>query len=181
MQIVRVAELPKKDQDFRKIDADVRQRVVDRARAAEETVLFPGDTFEDLSVELRSPADSSHTHCEASLMALIVDKDPDLIVPQVVSQWPVGVSKKCCWTCWKLRELLAPTFVMSGTHRIVYGWVPPPGLSVEVLTGLRDALLEAYGDACQTELEMSRRSAQTSPASPNFGTDMTVMFPSSHK
>jgi hypothetical protein len=56
----------------------------------------------------------------------------------------------------------------KGTHRIVYGWVPPSGLPVAVLEALRDALLDAYADACWEELNVSRRSAQTSPILPNF-------------
>lgn len=45
-------------------------------------------------------------------------------------------------------------FVTNGTHRTVFGWVPPAGLPVGVLERVRDALREAYANACWAELKL---------------------------
>ncbi|KAJ7137693.1 hypothetical protein C8R44DRAFT_975692 [Mycena epipterygia] len=161
MQIVRVAEPSRENERFRAMEQSVLARVADRirARAPKDSTasIPPGDTLEDLIKQLRSPADTSQVHCEASIMGFVVQRDPELRT----SGWAIGVSKKCCWTCWKLGELLGTTFAMNGTHKTVYGWVPPGGLPVGVLERLRDALWEAYANTCWAELK--RRRGQTSP------------------
>ncbi|KAJ7126838.1 hypothetical protein C8R44DRAFT_106302 [Mycena epipterygia] len=172
IQIVRVAEPPREDDNFRSIDESILTRAADsiRAHASDDMLaaIPPGDTLQDLSAQLRRPSDTSRVHCEASIMALVVEPDVELITPQTTSGWPIGASKKCCWTCWKLGELLGQDgtyFAVSGTHKIIFGWVPPTGLPINVLARVRDALLEEYAKVCEAELKISRRSGQTSPVS----------------
>ena len=69
---------------------------------------------------------------------------------------PIGVSKKCCFCCTMLRQLLEewceqerldhPRFTLPGTHGVVYPWVSPPGVPVEVLRKLRAELLALLFD-----------------------------------
>jgi hypothetical protein len=73
------------------------------------------------------------------------------------------------------------SFALHGTHRVVFGWVPPAGIPFNVLERLRDALLDSYALMCREELDV-RRSGQTSPVSPTtFGVpleDAESMFDS---
>ncbi|KAI0317145.1 hypothetical protein OF83DRAFT_174495 [Amylostereum chailletii] len=70
----------------------------------------------------------------------------------LVQEIPVGVSKLCCWCCWKLRTLLGelngkdaavcPPFILSGTHATVFPWYPPPcGIPRSVLKSMEDELI----------------------------------------
>ncbi|KAJ7221883.1 hypothetical protein C8J57DRAFT_1392412 [Mycena rebaudengoi] len=164
MQIVRVAEPARPDDSvFRSIGQSIRARVVNILRKrAPEIDLAIDDTLEDLSIQLRHPSDTSQMHCEASMMALVAQRDPGLITSETASLWPIGASQECCWTCRKLGELLAHdglSFAIGGTHDI--GWVPPTGLPLKVLEGLRDALLNAYARICEAELGPRRISLAT--------------------
>ncbi|KIY62095.1 hypothetical protein CYLTODRAFT_427165 [Cylindrobasidium torrendii FP15055 ss-10] len=52
------------------------------------------------------------------------------MLPDVQSQIPIGVGKKCCYLCHILASQLELTgrlkFLLPGTHGTVYPWVPPP-------------------------------------------------------
>ncbi|KAH9943057.1 uncharacterized protein BXZ73DRAFT_97118 [Epithele typhae] len=83
----------------------------------------------------------------------------------------IGISKKCCYCCHLLAEELASNgspspvkFVLQGTHATVYPWLPPDGLPLKVLQGIRAKLKEALMQAIRDELS-STGSAQSSPFS----------------
>jgi hypothetical protein len=67
------------------------------------------------------------------------------------------------------------SFVVDGTHRVVFGWVPPAGLPTSVLEGLRDALLKVYADVCEEELMLVRWIRETASRKPVFS-DSASMF-----
>lgn len=51
---------------------------------------------------------------------------------------PIGVGKRCCFLCWLLGELSGKepdglVFQLPGTHAIFYPWVPPLGVSQNML------------------------------------------------
>lgn len=57
------------------------------------------------------------------------------------------MSKKCCWCCWKLQELLSehvlatsPRFLLPGTRATIFPWVPPKHVPVEVTKRIRASL-----------------------------------------
>ncbi|KAJ7484714.1 hypothetical protein FB451DRAFT_1233268 [Mycena latifolia] len=145
IQIFCIAEPPREDNIFRSIDESIRARAVDRIWARAPDGIRTGERLEDLRTQPRRPSDTSHVHCEASILALVGQGNPELIMPQTASDWPIGASRKCCWACWKLGELLGQD-------------VP-----IWVLEHLRDALLEAYADACQEELNIFSPAPPVSP------------------
>ena len=41
-----------------------------------------------------------------------------------------------------------PTFILPGSHAVVYPWLPPPqGIPLEVLRKMRDELLKVFHEA----------------------------------
>ncbi|RPD53588.1 hypothetical protein L227DRAFT_396380 [Lentinus tigrinus ALCF2SS1-6] len=63
-----------------------------------------------------------------------------------IGSLPIGITKKCCWACFRLAELLLEDtqrdFILPGTHGVIYPWSPPPlGVSSQVLSRLRDELM----------------------------------------
>ncbi|TFK80975.1 hypothetical protein K466DRAFT_359587 [Polyporus arcularius HHB13444] len=110
-----------------------------------------------------------YIHAEAGLMALAVASRSDVrsAVPDDVQdilcsmvdggQLFVGTTKMCCWTCWRLGELLhrftrdsAQRFPVEvrlpGQRGVIYAWDPPPGIPLEVLKTLEADLLTALAD-----------------------------------
>ncbi|KAI0764735.1 hypothetical protein C8Q74DRAFT_1219693 [Fomes fomentarius] len=117
-------------------------------------------------------------HAEAVLMSLAtaaevqVDGMPapgaSLLPPDPT---PVAVSKRCCFCCSQLAELMKPGsgvgaktgFVLSGTHGTVFPWLPPVDVSSEVLKAMREKLLRALYNTFD-DPSVRPHSAQTSPA-----------------
>ncbi|KZV97735.1 hypothetical protein EXIGLDRAFT_832631 [Exidia glandulosa HHB12029] len=64
----------------------------------------------------------------------------------------IGVSKKCCRTCWLLSQLLAEgdtnaessSVFLPGTHAMLYPWVPPTGIPLPILLKLRERLFSIF-------------------------------------
>ncbi|KAI0312925.1 hypothetical protein OF83DRAFT_1176171, partial [Amylostereum chailletii] len=98
-----------------------------------------------------------------------------------VQEVTIGVSKLCCWCCWKLRTLLGelngedaaacPQFLLSGTHATIFPWYPPP-------CGIPRSILEKLETELILEVEkLVRRRAynpafhQSSPSSGDFRSD----------
>ncbi|KZV70414.1 hypothetical protein PENSPDRAFT_579395, partial [Peniophora sp. CONT] len=87
---------------------------------------------------------------------------------------PIGVSKKCCWTCWQLYKLLEACdsgFDLPGSHGTIYAWSPPEfGIPIAVLRDLRHGLLKEAGrvavaNAAVDEELKEQKSRASSPAS----------------
>ncbi|KAI0756211.1 hypothetical protein C8Q80DRAFT_1264298 [Daedaleopsis nitida] len=81
---------------------------------------------------------------------------------------PVGVSKKCCFCCHKLATLLKQhadrSFVLQGTNSMIFPWIPPKGIPLDVLTELRLTLLRVLYDTVEQTVHTLSRSVQMSPA-----------------
>lgn len=77
----------------------------------------------------------------------------------------VGVSKRCCFCCWLLAELLQPQtkFVPHGTHGAIFPWSPPPGLPREILCTIRERLMGVLHHIVQAST-VRPQSSQTSSA-----------------
>ncbi|RPD53603.1 hypothetical protein L227DRAFT_396755 [Lentinus tigrinus ALCF2SS1-6] len=101
-----------------------------------------------------------HVHAEAGLMALdahlalrrlqstrlAADVQKIATVFEHVGSLPIGITKKCCWACFRLAQLLTSDirsdFLLPGSHGVIYPWSPPPfGVSPKVLSILRDELM----------------------------------------
>ncbi|KAJ7049426.1 hypothetical protein C8F01DRAFT_1265344 [Mycena amicta] len=157
-QIVRVPEPERNDTIFEQQHEEtcgkIASQVHERIRDLNEDLIPEHDkTVQDVLSKLREylPKDSSQVHCEATLMAAAAENNDQLITPWLMGEWPIGVSKKCCWTCWQLGNLIESTgtkVVLKNTHDIVYGWAPPVGLPVDILKRLRDKLLEEHITMC---------------------------------
>ncbi|KAH8834959.1 hypothetical protein DL96DRAFT_1549631 [Flagelloscypha sp. PMI_526] len=103
---------------------------------------------------------TGYVHAEAGLMVYCRNRDP----PATLS---IGVSKKCCYLCFRLiqrlREHSGGGLWVPGTHGTIYGWSPPPlPIPTDVLRKLEDDLIDVlWMDA---EENFSR---QNSPATPD--------------
>ena len=77
----------------------------------------------------------------------------------------VGVSKRCCFCCWLLAELLQhqTKFVPHGTHGAIFPWSPPPGLPREILCTIRERLMGVLHHIVQAST-VRPQSSQTSSA-----------------
>ncbi|KAI0793632.1 hypothetical protein C8Q74DRAFT_1215184 [Fomes fomentarius] len=118
-------------------------------------------------------------HAEAALMSLVsanhdvqVNGTPMLIATLLPAEpIPVAVSKRCCYCCSTLAELLksgsgdaaASRFVFSGTHGTIFPWSPPYGLPRKVLQTMRKDLLDIFYNAFLSS-GVRPQSTQTSPA-----------------
>jgi len=60
----------------------------------------------------------------------------------------IGISKKCCWCCWKLGHLLNNDkesklkLILPGTHSVIYPWCPPDSLPTNILLRIEQDLLD---------------------------------------
>ena len=62
--------------------------------------------------------------------------------------------------CWVLKDLLnkaseEASFALPGTHGTFYPWVPPPGLSEDILFNLRQELIRACRKSVGTHSRQS--------------------------
>ncbi|KAJ3978761.1 hypothetical protein F5890DRAFT_1548057 [Lentinula detonsa] len=125
--------------------------------------LFPKVTWtEEVTAELVRRTWGAKVHAEAALMGLALKKTlvcSHELHPPVFgsSEIPVGVGKKCCRLCWLLKERInsnAPdlTLILPGTHGIFYPWIPPAGISEEILKNLCDVLIEVIRDIINRDL-----------------------------
>lgn len=91
------------------------------------------------------------------------------------SALPIGVSKKCCYCCallgnmlneWRLKDsdraATYPLFILPGQHGTIHAWLPPAGLPFEVLQDIRDALYKKVEDFIL--LERRTKKAQILPS-----------------
>ncbi|KIY64933.1 hypothetical protein CYLTODRAFT_424787 [Cylindrobasidium torrendii FP15055 ss-10] len=101
-----------------------------RERSPFKEITDTGDGFERIR---------GLVHCEAQLMGLMdlksrggnhLKAETLEMLPDVHSQIPIGVGKKCCYLCHILASQLEQTgrlkFLLPGTHGTVYPWLPPP-------------------------------------------------------
>ncbi|KZV72785.1 hypothetical protein PENSPDRAFT_333800 [Peniophora sp. CONT] len=121
---------------------------------------------------VRKPHLSSFTgnvHAEAGLMALSYT-EPGIIMHPGQQSLPIGVGKKCCWTCRKLSLLVQSgdtphKFDLPGCHGTIHAWSPPEfGIPMAVLKSLCDALYDKAVEAAIGNAE-DRKSQVSSPAS----------------
>ncbi|KIY64919.1 hypothetical protein CYLTODRAFT_492714 [Cylindrobasidium torrendii FP15055 ss-10] len=109
---------------FMRLFPDVRER------SPFKEITDTGDGFEHIR---------GSVHCEAQLMGLVdlrtrggnhLKAETLAVFPDVQSQFPIGVGRKCCYLCAALASELEKTgrteFILPGTHGTVYPWVPPP-------------------------------------------------------
>ncbi|KAI0758640.1 hypothetical protein BD413DRAFT_599143 [Trametes elegans] len=124
------------------------------------------------------------THAEAGLMALVLDQqsrhavvklpmsDGDLnALFSASGRIDIGVSKKCCYCCDILANLIhistqgGLTFSLPGTHGTIFPWNPPPfGINTEQLQQMRDKLFKKFHDIV-TKRILDLASTQSLPVS----------------
>ncbi|KAI0309994.1 hypothetical protein OF83DRAFT_1179006 [Amylostereum chailletii] len=114
-------------------------------------------------------AHNAAVHAEAGVMGVVcaswnaegADDTPSLPIANedtrralcnMFSEISIGVSKLCCWCCWRLRTLLGelngkdaaafPQFLLNGTHARISPWYPPPcGIPRSVLVKMEKELV----------------------------------------
>ncbi|KAJ3779747.1 hypothetical protein GGU10DRAFT_381853 [Lentinula aff. detonsa] len=137
--------------------------------------LFPNVTWtEETTSELVQRTWGAKVHAEAVLMGLALNKtlvcSHELHTPMFASsEIPVGVGKKCCCLCWLLKEHICCclcwllkehinsnvpdlTLILPGTHGVFYPWIPPAGISEEILKNLHNLLIEVIRDVINKDL-----------------------------
>ncbi|KAI0705288.1 hypothetical protein C8T65DRAFT_696412 [Cerioporus squamosus] len=161
--------------------------------------------FEKLAKPLENYTLDAAEHAEATLMALACSSRSDArtvnamgpgletestktvqdMFKSALSAWvsrvvPVGVSKKCCFCCYKLATLLKERagldFVLQGMRSVIFLWVPPDGVPTEVLIDLRLTLVRVLYDTI-AEAVNTLRSVQTSSADSVSASDPPSSFP----
>lgn len=107
---------------------------------------------------------TAKVHAEASLMHWIATVKASLLLnlshicihvflqdASSTQDWPIGVSKKCCYVCWLLHlqynRIRTHKFILPGTHGVFYAWLPPPGLPNVMLVFIRNELIAACKQA----------------------------------
>ncbi|TCD63283.1 hypothetical protein EIP91_005773 [Steccherinum ochraceum] len=88
---------------------------------------------------------SGSCYCEATLMTSLLARDSTVAAQLRSSKYlMIGVSKMCCPFCWELLAILREThgskLICPGFHNAFSPWIPPPGLSDDVLSNLEVAL-----------------------------------------
>lgn len=87
----------------------------------------------------------------------------------------IGVSKKCCWCCWKLRHLLNDDeesklkLILPGTHSVISPWCPPDTIPAGILLRMEQELLEVLKellDKIGIRKGFKRSSVRSSASSP---------------
>ena len=79
----------------------------------------------------------------------------------------LGVSKKCCFCCALLANLLAsgttkPHFAILGSYATIFPWVAPYGIHVDLLHQIRNKLFEVLNHQVETAWSEAN-TMQTSP------------------
>lgn len=85
----------------------------------------------------------------------------------------IGVAKKSCLCCYWLAQLLlddkSSTFLVPGTHGIVFPWTPPLfGIPAPILAKLERLLIQKLVEVTENWIasqSVPRSSGQSSPAS----------------
>ncbi|TFK86859.1 hypothetical protein K466DRAFT_663434 [Polyporus arcularius HHB13444] len=127
----------------------------------------------------RAQTRKCHVHAEAGLIALDMHlrktekSDTARMVADVFAQQnalPIGTSKKCCWACYRLSELLQQgadvhrDFILPGSHGMILPWTPPPfGIPSSIWRMLREELIKKTVDWAITEVDHLNTSPQISP------------------
>ncbi|KIY69997.1 hypothetical protein CYLTODRAFT_488476 [Cylindrobasidium torrendii FP15055 ss-10] len=117
-------------------------------------------------------------HCEAQLMGLIdlkmrsghgLKSKLSAMLPDGPHDIPIGVGNKCCFMCHRLASCLAQTgrtsFVLPGTHGVIYGWVAPPHIEVDILKSLHSDLHKLFMNRFPKNDIPSHKSSPASVAS----------------
>ncbi|KZV89724.1 hypothetical protein EXIGLDRAFT_771468 [Exidia glandulosa HHB12029] len=108
-------------------------------------------------------AKKATVHAEAALMGLMCLKRSGNTAydtegfENILKAKPtvIGVSKKCCRTCWILSQLLdaddaeadpsgKASVYLPGTHAMIYPWAPPEGIPLPILVQLRERLFSIF-------------------------------------
>ncbi|KAH9917160.1 uncharacterized protein BXZ73DRAFT_105632 [Epithele typhae] len=149
------------------------------------SVIFPAIAKwpNKLGNQVMQKVNGASVHAEAALMARAwlsqngdgsaASSEGEKLIQDVLlrERIPVGVSKKCCFCCDYLAQLLAEPsedgrpgvkFVLSGTHSTVFPWVPPSGLPRAVLVKLAKRLTDTLDEAIKTSSK-DVGSTQTTP------------------
>ncbi|KAJ7725955.1 hypothetical protein B0H16DRAFT_1894950 [Mycena metata] len=167
MQIALVGSPVRNEEQFCGVGDLIRTHTEQKLQASPNGLDNVSANMKKLEAELVHPADNSQVHCEASIMALMLNQG-QCIAPNVTA-WPIGVNKKCCWCCWQLAHFLRQDvkgmdFALSGTHRVVFGWAPPNGIPIGILKKIRGELQNNYTEICLSA-QKALRSERTSPGS----------------
>ncbi|CAA7261019.1 unnamed protein product [Cyclocybe aegerita] len=136
-------------------------------------------------------------HCEAAVMSAVYapsvndDREKPILHLSTMQEIPIRVGKRCCWVCWRLHLHLnamiqSGPITLSGTHGIVYAWVAPQGLPLDVLRKLRADLAGALDTASKEARAavtpvQSSISGDTDADSPDPGLTLGDVFPSERK
>ncbi|KAJ7253727.1 hypothetical protein B0H12DRAFT_1116396 [Mycena haematopus] len=107
-------------------------------------------------------------HCEAGLVADILDRSPQPVSGDEVTSIPLGVAKKCCPICYilidEVKKLYGIAFDAPGAHSTYYPWRPPQSLKPPLLKRVEQRLLTVLSEMV-TENEYLARSRTSSPSS----------------
>ena len=82
----------------------------------------------------------------------------------------IAISKKCCYPCFLLGEILKEKkkkqFKLYGTHGRIDPWMPPAGLDVDVLMALRIHFIEKLKQIIETRQKASQKKQYAYHSSP---------------
>ncbi|KIY69996.1 hypothetical protein CYLTODRAFT_420196 [Cylindrobasidium torrendii FP15055 ss-10] len=123
-------------------------------------------------------------HCEAQLMGFIdlkirrgygLTSKLSAMLPDGPHDIPIGAGNKCCFMCHRLALRLAQTgrtsFVLPGTHGVIYGWAPPPHLEADIIKSLHSELHKLFKNRFPKNDIPSHNSSPASVASTTLAED----------
>ncbi|KAI0759227.1 hypothetical protein BD413DRAFT_288419 [Trametes elegans] len=150
---------------WRKIQAGELPAVPDAASELdEETTLMDSP--------IQESGESSVSHVQRFLRTLTAWYTAcNVLFYHAPGRMDIGVSKKCCYCCDILANLIntSPqgglTFLIPGTHGTIFPWHPPPlGINTEHLQQMRDKLFKKFHDIVTKQI-LGLASTQSSPVS----------------
>ena len=87
----------------------------------------------------------------------------------------IATSKKCCYGCFLLGEILhekkEKRFRLYGTHGRVHPWMPPVGLDVDILLALKSRFVEMLNQVIQIKRQSSHKKDYARQSSPPSSDD----------
>ena len=82
----------------------------------------------------------------------------------------IATSKKCCYGCFLLGEILhekkEKRFRLYGTHGRVHPWMPPAGLDVDILLALKSRFVEMLKQVIRIKQQSSHKKDYAHPSRP---------------
>ena len=82
----------------------------------------------------------------------------------------IAISKKCCYTCHLLGEILKDKknkqFKLYGTHGRVVPWMPPAGLEHDILVALKTTFVKKLEEVIKIKRKSSQEKRHAYPSSP---------------